>query len=94
MVCVCVSCRINSFSPARPRVCDSGGARSARRTSTCTRHLERVEVLAASEPRYTRDTVTGTENYSVLQSTPTGYFGLNGFLETAKTLCTCEMFTQ
>ena len=45
---------------------------------------------------YTSSTLPtlGTENYSVLQFTPTGYFGLNGFLETAKTLCTCEMFTQ
>ncbi len=35
-----------------------------------------------------------TDVYYTLLQAPTGYFGLNGFLETAKTLCTCEMFTQ
>ena len=32
-------------------------------------------------------------NYIVYTS-PSDYFGLNGFLATAKTLCTCDMFTQ
>ena len=37
---------------------------------------------------------TAPETIYIPTDYPTDYFGLNGFLETAKTLCTCEMFTQ